>query len=632
MVKLKNRIYQASKTLRKKIEGLLPDNLDPSNLYLALNSGFLQFLQSHLTDLSTRLQNLSSILNEKNSGISFGYENGEFNWNQEIFSEEFLQYSIQQNYIFYYKKTPPKKAIDSFNSNLTDFYKNHQYYKDGISSPNSISIELTEFIESSPLDLYRCCMSQYYFKNDFLNQFFSFLVEKPSRHFINFFKLLLFRHFCQNREIQGILILSSFNNPDNRLKFRAEFPCCNFDYFLLTNISELLVPGKSNSLPEIDWDIPDEVRETFPHLVKSPENSLTLDSVMDSLYLWYKSADMVPAPVNFPYMEILFNRKIENVNQYLEKMDSGEIDTLSYTDLYRMAITFSLLESAEESELLKSYFQQSKENKNYIENDFYVRRRKKLVFQLVHSPKPSVGLELLERSGILKYTFSELSNAKDLGQNRFHKYDIFYHSVYTCDFSMGYPIHIRFASLFHDLGKVETRRILDGSEASFHNHEYVSAKHASRILRRFVFEDDFIKKVKFLIINHMFHYTNDWTDKTVRRFLRKISREELRELILLRLADRKGSGKKAKIPTAIYNLILHIDEVIEQDKQLKITDLTVNGNDLRDIFKLDPGPIFGDALRYLLQIVKADQSLNERKILLAELEKFFKNSENKQLN
>lgn len=248
---------------------------------------------------------------------------------------------------------------------------------------------------------------------------------------------------------------------------------------------------------------------------------------------------------------------------------------------------------------------------------FYASQRREYLWQIVNSPRPSRGFVLLEIGGILEKTLSELSAGRGLAQNRHHRHDIFYHSIYACDASLGSPAHIRFSALFHDLGKVDTRREGPGGEASFHNHEYVSRKHSNRILSRFQYGDSFRERVGFLVANHMFHYTAEWTDAAIRRFLRKTSAGNLKDMILLRLADRRGSGKKASLPPAIYRLLEHIRRVEEEENKPKVTDLSIGGHDLMRELGMKPGPEMGRLLQTLLNEVLAGRLENNPAALLA---------------
>lgn len=228
---------------------------------------------------------------------------------------------------------------------------------------------------------------------------------------------------------------------------------------------------------------------------------------------------------------------------------------------------------------------------------------------IVTGQKPSRGFVALSEIGALTWILPELAQGENLTQNRFHKHDIFFHSVYACDAVEEPNLPLRLAALLHDIGKSTTRRVKPNGEASFHNHEVVGARQTARILRRFGFEEDIIRRVTFLVRNHMFHYTPEWTDQAVRRFAKRVSPEQMDDLIALRMADRKGSGKRATIPRPIFDFLAHIKRIREQENELTVRHLAINGLDLSRL-GVEPGPIMGDLLRGLLLRVKSGELAN----------------------
>lgn len=237
--------------------------------------------------------------------------------------------------------------------------------------------------------------------------------------------------------------------------------------------------------------------------------------------------------------------------------------------------------------------------------------------RLLCGARPSRGFLLMEEIGMLDWFLPELRAGLGLTQNRYHKYDVFYHCIYTCDAVPEPDLKLRLSALFHDLGKVDTRRVLPNGEATFHNHEVIGAKHTERIMRRFGFEPDLLKRVRFLVRHHMFHYTAEWTDRAVRRFTKKTPPDMLEDLIRLRLADRKGSGKRTALPQAIKDLMRHIARIRAEEAELKTRDLKINGHRLMEL-GMAPGRPMGDLLRDLLEAVKAGQLPNESDALEAE--------------
>ncbi|MFZ5630527.1 MAG: HD domain-containing protein [Spirochaetota bacterium] len=235
---------------------------------------------------------------------------------------------------------------------------------------------------------------------------------------------------------------------------------------------------------------------------------------------------------------------------------------------------------------------------------------------IIMGRRPSAGLRLLDRFGLLEYFLPEVTAGRGLTQNRFHAHDIFEHLLRSVDGAMDLNEPVRWSALLHDIGKVPTRVETDTGEATFHNHEMYSARMVVPIMKRLAVPITVGQKVKFLVRNHMFHYTDEWSDKAVRRFVKKVPLEELQDLISLRLADRKGSGKKTAFPKALQKLIDHIDEIIAKEKEFKIKDLAVNGHTLMEM-GIPASRQMGDILKFLHAEVAAGRAANESEVLVS---------------
>jgi len=122
-------------------------------------------------------------------------------------------------------------------------------------------------------------------------------------------------------------------------------------------------------------------------------------------------------------------------------------------------------------------------------------------------------------------------------QNKFHKYDVYYHNLHSCDAGPRDNYPVRFAALFHDMAKPRTGRSKgDGEDGNtFYNHEVIGCRVAKKVMRRLKFSTNDINKITHLIRHHMFFYTEEWTDGAVRRFLRNVGVENLQDLFLLSL-------------------------------------------------------------------------------------------------
>jgi UTP:GlnB (protein PII) uridylyltransferase len=235
---------------------------------------------------------------------------------------------------------------------------------------------------------------------------------------------------------------------------------------------------------------------------------------------------------------------------------------------------------------------------------------------IIMGRRPSTGLRLLDRFGLLEYFLPEVTAGRGLTQNRFHAHDIFEHLLRSVDGAMDLNEPVRWSALLHDIGKVPTRVETGNGEATFHNHEMYSARMVVPIMKRLAVPIKVGQKVKFLVRNHMFHYTDEWSDKAVRRFVKKVPLEELQDLISLRLADRKGSGKKTAFPKALQKLIDHIDEIIAKEQEFKIKDLAVNGHTLMEM-GIPASRQMGDILKFLHAEVVAGRAPNKSEVLVA---------------
>ncbi len=243
-----------------------------------------------------------------------------------------------------------------------------------------------------------------------------------------------------------------------------------------------------------------------------------------------------------------------------------------------------------------------------------LRKRRYFIEKILLGKKPSAAFHWLEEIGVLPVILPELSAGKGVDQNRFHIYDIYEHSLYSCDHMENADVVLRFSALLHDVGKVPTRNVRENGEATFYNHEIISSRLVVPVMKRFGIPKEVGLRVKFYVRNHMFHYTSEWSDRAIRRFMKKVPLMDLENLIKLRKADRKGSGKKNPFPKGLEKLINHISDVIARDKELKVTDLAFRGSDLMEM-GLAEGPGIGRILRALLDEVKDEKIDNDYDLL-----------------
>ena len=263
--------------------------------------------------------------------------------------------------------------------------------------------------------------------------------------------------------------------------------------------------------------------------------------------------------------------------------------------------------------------------------------------KILSTDKPSRAFKMLHRTGLLALVFPELEACVDCGQNpKHHSYPVFEHSLYAADAATQITdsLEIRWSALCHDLGKAPTRQVKPGgdgpNDVSFHSHEIVSTNLTYSLLTRLRFPNEFVRGVVGLVRNHQYKYDRTWTDKAVRRFIRKcgIVEKDLENLeqhpqFLLRQADRMGNALKAHLPVTQKQRDFQerIVKVFGESSAHSLQDLKISGKDLIDTFDLSPSPLIGKTMKYLFEWVEEDPKLNTYKGLIRAAEEFIKTQE-----
>lgn len=259
--------------------------------------------------------------------------------------------------------------------------------------------------------------------------------------------------------------------------------------------------------------------------------------------------------------------------------------------------------------------------------------------KIMKAKVPSVGLKMMEETGILSLFIPEFDVCRGCIQSdyrAFHKFDVLDHLFYACDGAPSEKLNVRLAALFHDIGKPSAKKIIketvldgeknDGSTKeidtiTFYNHESYSEKIAEKILVRLRFPNETVHNVCHLVKEHMFHYESSWSDAAVRRFIVRVKPECLEDLYDLRLADMYGMyNEKVDVRySASIALLQELDERVKkelsQKTALTLKSLAVNGRDLM-AEGIPAGKELGRILNELLDCVLEDPAMNDREKLL----------------
>lgn len=276
----------------------------------------------------------------------------------------------------------------------------------------------------------------------------------------------------------------------------------------------------------------------------------------------------------------------------------------------------------------KETFEAIKQSIPVAEQVSMERIRDEFMKMLLKSPQPSVGIDLMRETGLLSIFMPELLEGMGVEQKLYHTYDVYWHSLRTCDVAHD---SVKLAALFHDIGKART----DMGNGHFYGHDRVSAEMAEDIMKRMKFPNADVQKVSILIRNHMFYYPHikedmtdeekekielhQWTDSAVRRFVQRVGEENIEDLFRIRLADAESNPNSDFKPEEITELQKRISKVLEEDMAFKVSDLKITGEDLSNI-GIEKGPMMGKILNELLEMCLDDPLVNTKEKLLKEAE------------
>ncbi len=246
------------------------------------------------------------------------------------------------------------------------------------------------------------------------------------------------------------------------------------------------------------------------------------------------------------------------------------------------------------------------------------------LLKILASEDPAKGIILLKDAGLLEYILPELLEGVGVSMvrpGRHHTDDVFTHNVLSLKLTPSKDPIVRFAALIHDVGKPNARGEDKDGLVTFYNHEVFGAKLAYEICDRLRFSKKETGRIVNLIRWHMFSVDDKITDAAVRRFIRRVGVENVKDLIDLRIGDRLGSGTKT---SESWRLIKFKERIEAQLKPAPfgISDLAIDGNDVMRELNLKPSRKIGDILQKLFEEVDEDLSKNNKEHLLKRLKEF----------
>lgn len=241
-----------------------------------------------------------------------------------------------------------------------------------------------------------------------------------------------------------------------------------------------------------------------------------------------------------------------------------------------------------------------KEMKDRLNDNIVSQERITNEFLLIlTSPKPSLGLDLLFKTGVMDIIFPEISRLAGVDQRKdYHHKDVFYHTLKVIDNIAPKTdnVWLRFAALVHDIAKPPTKKFVEGVGWTFHGHEELGARMMKKIFMRMKLPLQQLPYVEKLVRLHLRPIPlakEEVTDSAVRR-LAADAGEELEDLLKLCRADITSKDPK-KVSKFMHNYEIiekKIMEVQEKDK-LRNFQSPVRGEEIMQICNIPPSKAVG---------------------------------------
>ncbi len=233
--------------------------------------------------------------------------------------------------------------------------------------------------------------------------------------------------------------------------------------------------------------------------------------------------------------------------------------------------------------------------------------------KIVMSDRPRVGLTLLVDTGIADIVLPELPLLRLEADEHHHHKDVYEHTLTVLEQAITLEsVHeptcepdltLRLAALLHDIGKPKTRKFEAGGRVSFHHHEVVGARMTKKRMRELRYPNDLTDDVAKLVELHLrFHGygTGEWTDSAVRRYVRDAGDQLVRLHKLTRADSTTRNRKRAQALQSAYNDLEQRIERLSEEEELAAMRPDLDGTKIMEVLGIPPGPVVGEAYKFLL--------------------------------
>jgi putative nucleotidyltransferase with HDIG domain len=248
--------------------------------------------------------------------------------------------------------------------------------------------------------------------------------------------------------------------------------------------------------------------------------------------------------------------------------------------------------------------------------------------KIILSPQPSIGFDLLYKTGLLKIIFPKmvaLAGAEYIDGHG-HK-DNFYHTLQVLDnvAKKSDDLWLRWAAILHDIAKPATKKFEEGHGWTFHGHEVVGGRMVPKIFNALKLPGNekmrFVKKLVELHLRPISLTKENITDSAIRRLLFDAG-EDFDALMMLCEADITSKNKqKVKRYLENFKLVRERCKEVEEKDQIRSWQPPVDGLEIMQIFNLNPSRPVGILKDSLKDAILDGEVQNNRESALAFLQK-----------